>query len=249
VEELNDEKALKSIVSRLSEIGKWEMPHLPCDYLVVDIETTGFSSINNRIVSVGLCAVRDCEITDELHDGNSANIILKWPEEVFHDCQTAIDVHGIDYERSQAEGVDPKEAMGIVADAIRWAKSEGMFFVGHNLLKFDVPFLGMELSRAGFENRIDGTEVVDTAALCKAMQLGVFPGSSESIYEYFTRVINFRARGIYFNLDKYCVNRFDLVRNYGVDINAAHDSGYDCWLTHLVLQEMNKIVGYIATPF
>jgi len=238
-----EEESLRRIVTQLSLTGKWQDYYLPCDYLVLDVETTGFSSVKNRIVSVGFCAVKDCAIVNDIHSGQSANVVIKWPEEVFDGCQSAIDIHGIDYNRSQREGVEPVEAMMMLNDAIKWARAENMFIVGHNLLKFDMPFLGMELNRAGIKNNIVAEEVVDTHALCKAMQLGMIPGANESSFDYFTRVTSFRAKGVFSNLEKYCIDRFDLRSRYGVDSTEAHDSGYDCWLTHLVMQGLNEMLG------
>ena len=233
---------LKNIVSILSQVGNWEADYLPCNYLVLDIETTGFSSTKNRVVSIGLCAVQDCEITNELHDGDSSNMILKWPQKTFDGCDKAIEIHGIDYHKSQEQGIDPADAMGILAEAIAWAREHKMYIVGHNMLKFDAPFIGMEMQRAGLATRIEGGEVVDTAALVKAMQLSVLPGLDETVLGYFERVMNIRAKGVFFNLDRYCVERFGLIEKYAVDPHSAHNSGYDCWLTHLVLQELNKML-------
>lgn len=243
-------ESLRRIVDRLSVIGKWGYDHLPCDYLVLDVETTGFSSVNNRIASVGFCAVRDCEIVNDIHSDRSANIILKWPHEVFVGAEGAIAIHGIDYTKSQEKGIDPKEAMHILSDALNWARANDMRIVGHNLLKFDMPFLCAEMTRAGIDNRIACDEVVDTHALVKAMQLGMLPGMDESVSDYFNRVVEFRAKGVFSNLETYCTNRFNLCDKYGVNPAEAHDSGYDCWMTHLVVQELNGILEQgLDTPW
>ena len=242
----SEEENLDRIVKKLAKIGGWVNNHLPCDYLVLDVETTGFSSVDNRVASVGFCAVKGCEVVQDIHSGQSANIIIKWPAETFVGCEKAIEIHGIDYDKSQRDGVEPATAMMILSDAIEWARSQGMYIVGHNLLKFDMPFLGMEMSRAGINNRIKCQEVVDTHALVKAMQLGMLPGDDESVSDYFNRVMNFRAKGVFSNLEHYCIDRFELRQKYGVDSTSAHDSGYDCWLTHLVLQELNEMIGFTS---
>lgn len=244
----SEEENLKKIVRALSVIGKWGTQHLPCNYLVLDIETTGFSSVDNRVVSVGFCAVKDCEITNEIHAGNYSNVILKWPEDVFVGCEKASEIHGIDYQKSQELGTEPHEAMEMVHEAIEWARSEDMYIVGHNMQKFDAPFLSAELSRAGIGTRIHNDEVVDTAALCKAMQLGMIPSQDETVFDYFNRVMSFRAKGVYFNLDRYCCSRFSLDERFGARKEDAHNSGYDCWLTHLVMLSLNQMLGCSYTP-
>jgi len=239
-----EKEALKEIVRRFSIIAGWPDHHLPCDYLVLDVETTGFSSNTNRVVSVGFCAVQDCEISHAIHSADYANVILKWPEEVFVGCEKATDIHGIDYAVSQAQGIAPAEAMRIVSDAIDWAKSNDMRIAGHNLVKFDAPFLEAEMARAGITQKFDINNAIDTHVLCKAMQLGVLPGNDESIFDYFFRVLNLRAKGVYSNLDHYCMERFKLAAKYQANAVDAHNSGYDCWLVYLVVQELNKMLGY-----
>ena len=118
---------------------------------------------------------------------------------------------------------------------------EGSMIVGHNLCKFDIPFLHGEASRYGIDINFLEDQVIDTGLLVKGMQLNLYPEAGEPIHSYWRRVISFWAKGVKFNLDKYCVSRFGLEK-HGASTSCAHDAGYDCWLTHLVLCELNNII-------
>jgi len=233
---------LKEIVRRLATTEHWPNNKLPCDFLVLDTETTGFSSAKDSIVQIGLCSVRDCEISHEFCDEDYAAFTIKLPRNAFVGKERAIEVHGIDYERSQEEGISPSEAYALLHDIVLEARSYGMMVCGHNLYSFDIPFLQVELARMGISFEFQPNEIVDTAMIVKAMQLGMYPSEGEMAYTYWDRVRNFRARGVYFNLDRYCIKRFELEEKYGASKEEAHDAGYDCWLTHLVILELNKIL-------
>ena len=65
---------------------------------------------------------------------------------------------------------------------------------------------------------------------------------SDSVFDYYARVMDFRAKGIYFNLAKYCVGRYEFVRKHQADESKAHDAGYDVWLTYLLMQEFDNLL-------
>lgn len=233
---------LKEIIRRLAKTERWPDNKLPCDYLVLDTETTGTNTHSDSIVQIGLCAVRDCKIVHDYSDQDFVSYILKLPKEKFVGAEEAVKVHGIDYEKSQRCGIPPEEAYKMLHEIVLDAMSKGMLICGHNLYSFDIPFLQTELGRMGIQFRFAQNEVVDTAMLVKAMQIGMLPGEDESAYMYWSRVREFRARGIYFSLDRFCIDWFELPAKYGVSKDHAHDAGYDCWMSHLLVAEMNRIV-------
>lgn len=238
-----ENEKLREIVTLLAEAEKWPEQQLPCDYLVFDLETLGFNPANDMIVQLGFALVRDCEIVNDLWDDDKGRaLILRWPSKFFEGREKAIAVHGITPEKSALEGIDPDEAFGITEDVVKFANAEGMQFCGHNLYAFDYGFLKTAMSNRSKELDISQHNLIDTAMLAKAMQLGMKPGGGERAYTYYARVKQFRARGVFYNLDRYCVERFGLDAKYGVNPDDAHDAGYDCWMTHLVVTEMNKII-------
>jgi hypothetical protein len=196
----------------------------------------------DSIVQIGLCLVRSCEVVHDYFDEDFKSITIKLPREKFVGKEQAIAVHGIDYEKSQATGVEPQEAYKLLYDIVMDATNKGMYVCGHNLYSFDIPFFQTELKRMGIDFKFMPTMIVDTAMLVKAMQVGMMPGERESVYSYWSRIREFRAKGVFFSLDRFCIDRFGLNTRYGVNKAEAHDAGYDCWLTHLVVTEMNRII-------
>lgn len=233
---------LKQIVKRLAETEHWPDNKLPCNYLCLDTETTGVNTSTDSIVQIGLCEVRDCKPAHTFCDTDYTSFIVKLPPEKFFGKEGAIAVHGIDHQKSQKEGIEPKDAYCLLYDIVMKAKEQGLYVCGHNLYSFDIPFLQTELARMGITFKFAENEVIDTAMLVKAMQLGMLPGVGETSYAFWFRVRNFRAKGIYYSLDRYCIERFNLAAKYGVSKDSAHDAGYDCWMSHLLVAEMNHIV-------
>jgi DNA polymerase III epsilon subunit-like protein len=237
-----ESRNLKEIVRRLANTERWPGNKIPCDYLVLDTETTGTNTTKDSIVQIGFCLVRNCKPVHEHFDTDYESVTIKLPREKFIGAEGAIAVHGIDYEKSQRNGIPPQDAYKLLYDLVMDAKAKGLYICGHNLYSFDIPFFQTELSRMGINFRFAPNEVVDTAMLVKAMQIGILPGETENAYSYWSRVRDFRAKGVYFNLDRHCMGRFQLTEKYGASKDAAHDAGYDCWLAHLVVVELNRIV-------
>jgi len=237
-----EERNLKEIVRRLAKTEKWPNGKLPCDYLVLDTETTGTNTSADSIVQIGFCLVRDCKISHDMWDTDYTSYTVKLREEKFIGKEGAIAVHHIDYAKSQKCGIEPADAYKMLHEVVQTAKAQGLYICGHNLYSFDIPFFQTELARLGINFKFAQNEVVDTAMLVKAMQVGILPGEGETSYAYWDRVRAYRAKGVYFNLDRHCMGRFDLAKKYGASKDDAHDAGYDCWLAHLVVGELNNIV-------
>jgi len=231
---------LLEIVKKLAAIEGWSEPRLPCDYLVVDIETLGFKHIDSDIVQVGMCLVRDCKPVQELWPADYTSMIVSLPQESFIGKEGAINVHGIGFEKSAAEGLPRDQVFKMVKDVVEYALSNGMQIVGHNLANFDIPFLTGEFMKLGLSCEFPKGFVVDTGMMVKAMQLGMMPGYDERIWQWMKRVSDYRAR-VKWSLDKFCMEAFDLGK-HNVSADEAHDAGYDCYLTHLVVTEINDLL-------
>lgn len=232
---------LQKIFSRFVECGIWKEPRIPEKHVVIDFETLGLTN-NDKIVQVGLCLADENGFSREFWDEDSYSLIFKREKEDFVGKERAIQVHGIDYEKSQAEGEDPVTIMRIICDVLQYAREHDYSIIGHNLYSFDMPMMDIEMGRCGITCDINSKDVVDTGLLVKAMQLHMLPSDGDKVYDFWERVRNYWAKGVYFSLDRYCINRFELDRIYGVDVSKAHDAGYDCMLTHYVAAEMNKLM-------
>ena len=233
---------LAAILANMHKAYSWG-GLLPTNMLILDIETLGFTPVFDKVVQIGMCVITKGEIDTRLSDTGYTSMMLKWPEECFDGKDGAINVHGIDFIKSSSEGNDPVESFKLLADTIKWAMDSGMYIGGHNFYKFDKPFIERSAADLGVDITFNGDDIIDTGMIVKAMQLGMLPSSDEPISAYWKRVANMRAKGVYFNLDRYCMSRFGLTEKYGVSKDEAHDAGYDCYLTHLVIKELNILLA------
>ena len=103
--------------------------------VVVDIETTGLSSTDDRIIEVGAVAVEDRRITDEFHSLVNAGKSISWH---------AQKVHGIT-DKMLIGQPRPEEILPQVHDFFGQSA-----LVAHNA-RFDLSFLRREFSRLGLE--------------------------------------------------------------------------------------------------
>lgn len=216
----------------LAEIAK-RCPggHLPNDYLVYDTETSGTDPSKDRILQHGFCIVRDRKRVDSFsqlvrHEG----LIIP---------AGATKVHGITTERMNKEGMPAAEFLPYLADTLRAYREAGLMFVGHNMIAFDAPLLEMEFRRAGIDFKFEAHEVIDTGALVKAIQLGMYFGLDDTLRNFARRVAEVHARGVFWSLDRYCYDTYDLGRS-GIRKDAAHDAANDCILTHCLLETFRE---------
>lgn len=233
-------RVLHKIITSLARAEGWRANRLPCDYLVLDTETTGFSKTNDRILQVGMMLVRDCKPAKDLWDSDHKALYLKWTPDVFIGKESAMEVHGITPEVCAAKGAPPADVMQIIKDTIEYARGNGMMIVGHNMISFDAPFITQEMYRAGIKHEFYHNEIVDTGLFVKAMQLGMLPGG-DRIYDYGKRVMDMRSRAKW-SLDRFCIGTFRLDQLYGISAERAHDAGYDCYITSCLITVINALL-------
>lgn len=239
---VHEDRQLYAIVERMAQNNKWPEPKLPTSYLVVDTETLGVRPLVDRMIQIGFCLVKDGRIDNSLWTGDYMSLTMKLDKECFTGAEEAVKVHGLSYEHCQEHGMEPKAVMEAACDILTYARNNNLMVVGHNFYRFDKGFIETEMGRYGLPCKFVEGEILDTAMLVKGMQINIMPDTNESNYAFWSRVSNMRCKGIYFNLDRYCMQRFDLVK-YGATKDSAHDAGYDCYLTHLVMTEMNNILS------
>lgn len=115
-------------------------------YVVFDIETTGLSPYNDRIIEIGAVKVED-------------GIIINEFEELINPG------FPIPYHITRITGIDDylvKDAHypGVVLTFFRDFISDVDFVIGHNAKKFDYPFIVEEFKRNGI--RFEGIDCKDT---------------------------------------------------------------------------------------
>jgi len=232
----------------LETIVRWLVSRLnsrPTTYLCLDLETTGLS-LDNHIVAIGHCAVVDGAAASYDHR------ILNWVdypgvdmyalEASIERCKAGMGdkFHGLDLARMQQVGEDPVLVLSDYLQLIERTKAAGLRFAGHNVMRFDKPRLEYAFATwLKLPFRFSDNSFIDTAALEKGRKAGILPQAHEDLDAYFTRVMQTRRKGVYIKLDSDCVREYNLDKRYDLDLSCAHkDPGFDCFLSHLLLQSM-----------
>lgn len=224
-------------------LATWAAVHgpLPDDYLAVDVETAGLGE-DDPVLQVGWCEVVGRRAVLE------AALVIDWG--------AVLDAAGRDalatrLARTRAvmaakdkqypwtldflarHGVHPAAAGQRLAAVLR----PDRWYAAHFGWKFDYRRLGHLMARCApahpFEP--DVARMLDTGLLVKACQTGVHARHGESPVGYARRVLDAPFRGR--NALEACVELFDL-RAGGAGTKAAHESSYDSWLVHLILEQL-----------
>lgn len=190
-------------------------------YLVFDFETTGLSPKTDRIIQVGLCEVVNRRVQRQ------ADWLVNQRIDV---PQETSEIHGITTEDIRARGVPPEKSLDVLLQAMRKAPT----CVGHNVHRFDIPFLTAECDRLGMAPPAC-EDFIDTAALFKGWKLGKMKEPGESHREYANRVLSIRVAGLRYSI-KTCIGEL------GVELDAStlHDAGRDAYATHLIMETLEK---------
>lgn len=153
--------------------------------------------------------------------------------------QNAYDVTGISVKDCMEKGVDRSAAMTTYAKLLQICQDNGWPLVGHNIMRFDIPFVEHEIREytdiKDFE--IDRNKVIDTGMIVKAIQLNSKLGKKESISDFYKKIDNRRSR-VKWTLDGYCIEAYKLDAKYGVDSSRQHSAEYDCWVNSCLMLEL-----------
>ncbi|MGM9913246.1 exonuclease domain-containing protein [Floccifex sp.] len=120
------------------------------DYVVIDIETTGFSPINDKIIEIGAIKVKNNQVIDEF------NCLLSIDERISNSVEK---LTGITNQMIQEQGIDEKEAIVDFDNFI-----EDYILIGHNV-NFDINFLYDYFEQ--FLNKPLTNNFIDTQRLAK----------------------------------------------------------------------------------
>ena len=199
----------------------------PDTYLVFDIETTGFSPMNNDIIQIGILEVEDREIIGYAH----ADLVNpNFPGE-FIVPENITELTGITSDMVTDDGTSPGITIQLVAKKLR-----NNFIVTHGGIKFDKLFLEVNCRRFNTLAPRNGLWL-DTAALYKAMQMNEMSLLSvcESFYEFGTKILNRRVGGLKYNLAHCCksmhIDTADL---------CLHRADADCVATHRLFEALRE---------
>ena len=129
--------------------------------ILLDTETTGLSSVNDKIIEIACI-----EIEDHIPTGEKFHVFLNPEMEI---SQGAYDTHGISKEFLQ----DKPKFNDVAKDFVKFI--DGKKLVIHNA-EFDLAFLNKELKEAG-EKQISSENIVDTLNVAREK----FPGAQNSL--------------------------------------------------------------------
>jgi DNA polymerase III epsilon subunit-like protein len=232
---------------------------IPDTYLVIDIETTHPEIGLGQIWQLGLYPVLDG--VPVYKDGMAINLDLSeniLTQASFEIKRRMVDAGKLDkealrtdsipsgYEKFAAEfvdevkssGVSPKKALESFADIIK--QYSNYCTVGHNFVSFDVPYLEHAFLAYGVDYKFNEDKMLDTGLIIKATRLYMRKLARETNRAFFARVRSRRAKGVYFAIERFCIPYWQLNTRYGIEVSKAHNAGYDCYITSLILNELLK---------
>ncbi len=223
---------------------------LPNDYLVLDIETDGFSPTQNSILQIGYALVLKGLVK------NQGGVYIETPEADLQAYE-----NGFYVRKQKAAGNDgyikaadvrqhgqPRDQVfallrRLIEDVMK--NFPGSFVVGHNLVGFDQPFIEYFSAKCGQPIAFDKTRLFDTGVMFKANKLGMLPRDGDSLYEFLCHVRDIRAKGVLWSLSTAC-KELDLEKKHGLDLSQAHDAAADTLFTHYVYQALRDQFAAVA---
>lgn len=160
---------------------------------VLDIETGGFSKEKHAICQIGLLIIdKQDNVVKEI-----SLLIEPYGKEY---SEKAFEIHGLSEEELLIKGIEPYEACNILVKALN--RNGVRELIGHNIRKFDFPFIQNFLDEFLFE--LDEEEFIITDTLEQARK-----EDSERKNDLIS-----------------------LSESFGLDTENAHDAIKDCYLTY-----------------
>jgi len=266
---LNRELELRMIKRTTQGLFDLMKPHFagfPDNYLVFDLETTGLNPGSDLAVQIGYCLVKGGKPVDQM------GVILDWtsmpdkfPHEKlrsklaatkqameFKDGQPTGKKYHHTFERMRDEGIPPLTALSLVYDLFQEVRKQKHFFMAHNGYHFDVPFIEGHFNHflsgkyGGITREpfyFNDNDLFDTGMVEKGSQSQSVPWASDTVKSWSLRTQHERLRNVKWSLDMACVPRYKLAEKYGLDMNAAHDAGFDCYVCHLLFEEYKYLLN------
>lgn len=208
---------------------------LPATYFLFDLETTGSDKRNDLIWNIGAMLVENGKIVDEF------DAILDWTKLTTAEidpCWLVKKIASINMQLRRADkpqhltldllrtGQCPRATLQKLVDKLNEAKVKNIPVVNHGLIKFDIPMLSNQAELwLGAPYLFKRTQVIDTAALEKAIELKLSPGlpcfDGCKLLNYQKQVLDVKANAR-FSLDYHCAKKYNLWNKTGLAPNLAH---------------------------
>lgn len=241
---------------------------LPDSYAVFDLETTGLQPNNASIWQIGLYPVIAGEPRCDAKNGQCSVKVKLPEDELrratFEISRRRAKKMGLSlskvalekaakekdgmYKEAEAEFIssiyDDKnsvpldEALKYLTSILSTFIDNGWPLVGQNFAKFDMPFIEYAVGALGIPFKFSPNNLIDTGMLIKAAVLKLMMKHDENARNFYLRVYEMYARGVYYALDRFCIPYWDMEKRHGISADSAHDAGYDAYITSLVMWEL-----------
>jgi DNA polymerase III epsilon subunit-like protein len=232
----------------------------PTNLFVLDLETSDVDPLAGVIWQVGYHSVLNGVPAEQTPEG--AAIWLKQPVDKLKGATFEISrrrnalrgeepdgrtvIKDDDYRKAEKafieeiydKGVEPRDAIEALIAMVDNARDGRCILAGQNFVKFDCPWIEYTAKYYGIDFKFPADGLLDTGMIIKAGVLGRRILAHQSYREFYTRVSEVRARGVYFAIERFCIPFWNMDEKYGIDTEKAHDAGYDCYITWLVIKEL-----------
>jgi DNA polymerase III epsilon subunit-like protein len=238
---------------------------LPEDIFIFDLETTALSPQSGVIWQIGYYGMSGGKIIGDPINGNS--IYLKHSPDVLRNAHYEIGrrraaitgeeptygskmVKDAAYKQAEdqfiseieTKGQDPADVLATSLSTMKTMYDNGSMLGGQNFVKFDCPWLIYNAERYGIDYEFPDERLFDTGMQIKAAVLGRRITANDTYRQFYSKIGGVRAKGVYFAIERFCIPFWKLDEVYGVDTERAHDAGYDCYITWLVVKEMVDMI-------
>ncbi len=199
------------------------------DYLVFDIETSGLSHTKDRILEVGIVIVNDDKVVKGERKYVNANVVVE---------PNITKITGI-----TQEDVNSGEPL---SDVLDWFQNELADYklIGHNVFRFDHPFLLNESKRIGHHlaSSFKLSRLIDTAVMYKGWRLNMNPKNYKTYTQYASLVLGAKVKGLKYNVKTIC-------EELEIDMEGLtqHNAVDDCILTSRIYQKMREVTFEVKT--
>ena len=199
---------------------------LPSTYICFDIETSGLSFDNDSIIEIGYTFVRDGEPLKS----NSTLIEMPEGQKLSRNITRITGISNYDLE---AFGIPMVKAL----DWFHQLIGENYPLVGHNIFRFDHPFLLNIARKYGHPlvSDLKLNRLIDTAVIYKGYKMSLSRKEDEPFMFYASRVLDQPVKGLKYNLETAC-------RDQQVQTNdvIAHRASADVLITHRLYEALRS---------
>ncbi len=224
----------------------------PDTFIVLDLETSGYSKDRDFIVDAGWAVVKNRQVV------HSTSLLLDWSrvpnvDHAFLKSQLrrqAADYaqqgrpHYYSWDRLCSEGEDPADVLfnytKLIYDHLQDPDAR---IVGHGFWRFDRGFIDGHTRRfqQGYQLPWRKNSIFDTGLLEKAAQICSLPRAEDTLDDWMQRINNANVKGVKWNLENHCAPKYRLAERYQLNMQNMHTAGFDCVLTACLLDTFQQL--------